>query len=83
MKLFDGPPGEELKAVPADLAPDRTRERSGGFTSAWRFAGNEDLLMVCTYDGSGTYYRARPSPLPSRCTLRNENGLTQAWCDGP
>ena len=83
MRLFDGPPGEELKQAPADLAPDQTVERRGGYTNTWRFTGSGDLLMVCTYNGSGTYYRARVHPLPSVCTLRDDNGLRQAWCDLP
>lgn len=81
MRLFDGLPGEELKAAPADLAPDKTVERRGGFTSTWSFGASGDLLIVCAYNGSKTYYRARPGSLPSRCTMRNDNGLTQAWCD--
>jgi hypothetical protein len=83
MRLFDGPPGEELKPSPAELAPDATTGGRAGFTSTWRFAGTEDLLLVCLYNGSGTYFRARPKPLPTGCTLRNSNGLTQAWCDLP
>jgi hypothetical protein len=81
MRLFDGPPGEELKSAPAELAPDRTTERRGGLTSTWRFAGEEDLLVVCIYDGSGTYYRAGPHPLPEKCTVRDDNGLSLAWCE--
>jgi len=83
MRLFDGPPGEELKAYPAELAPDGTVERNRGFTSTWRFAGNENLLMVCTYDGSRTYYWAHVSPVPKACTLQDDGGLVQAWCDMP
>jgi hypothetical protein len=84
MRLFDGPPGEELKSSPAELAPDTTKvERGRGFTSTWRFAGSENLLMVCTFDGSRTYYRARVSPIPKTCTLHDDGGLVQAWCDMP
>jgi len=83
MRLFDGPPGEELKTSPAELAPDSTRLTRGGFDSTWRFAGDEDLLMVCIYNGSGTYYRARPRPLPRACFLRKDNEVTRAWCDEP
>jgi hypothetical protein len=83
MRLFDGAPGEELKAYPAELAPDSSVERNRGLTSTWRFAGKQNLLMVCTYDGSGTYYRARVSPIPKTCTLQDDGGLVQAWCDMP
>jgi hypothetical protein len=81
MRLFDGPPGEELKRAPADLAPDQTVAHPGGFTSAWSFADSEVPLMVCTYNGSATYYRARPHRLLKSCYLRNDDGLTQAWCE--
>jgi hypothetical protein len=80
MRLFNSPPGKE---APAELAPGQTVAGRGGFTSTWQLAGNEDLLMVCLYEGSRTTYRARPQPLPARCTLRDDNGLTQAWCEGP
>jgi hypothetical protein len=80
MQLFAAPPGRE---APAELAPGQTIERSDSLTLTWHLAGNEDLLMICLYDGSGTYYRARPRPVPTSCTMRNDNGLTQAWCEEP
>jgi hypothetical protein len=83
MRLFDGPPGEERKQAPADLAPDQTVERPGGYTSTWQFGGTGDLLMVCTYNGSGTYYRALLHPLPTRCTFQDDNHLRQGWCEIP
>jgi hypothetical protein len=83
MKLFDGPPGVEASSAPTERAPDTTARRPDGFISTWRFAGHEDLLMVCLYDGSGTYYRARLSPPTTTCTMRNDNGLTRAWCEQP
>jgi hypothetical protein len=83
MRLFDGPPGEELKDAPTELAPDRTLRQRDRFTSSWRFAGDESLLMVCRYNGSGTYYRARFPKLPTSCSIRDDNGLRQAWCELP
>jgi hypothetical protein len=83
MRLFDGPPGEELKVAPAELAPDQTLRQRDGFTSSWRFAGNEDLLMVCRYNGAGTYYRTRLQKPPTGCSMRDDNGLRQAWCELP
>ena len=65
----------------AEFAPDNTIEQRNGFTSTWRFGGNGDLSMVCLYDGSATFYRARLHPLPAGCTARNDDGLTQAWCE--
>jgi hypothetical protein len=81
MRLFDGLPGEELKTSPAELAPDSTTAHRGGFTSTWTFAGNETLLMVCVYNGSGTYYYASPGPLTRSCVAERSHGLTQAWCE--
>lgn len=80
MQLFDAPPGKD---EPTELAPAQTVERRDGFSLTWHFAGDEAPLMVCLYDGSGTYYRARPQQLPASCTMRNDNGLTQAWCEEP
>jgi hypothetical protein len=81
LRLFDGSPGEELKTAPAELAPDGTTEHRGGFTSTWRFEGNEELLMVCDYNGSQTRYFASPRPLPRGCIMERTDGLTQAWCE--
>ena len=81
MRLFDGPPGEETKPAPAQLAPDGTVTHQGGHTSTWKFGGKENLLVVCAYNGSATYYRARPNPPPKLCTLRQDRGLTRGWCD--
>lgn len=78
MRLFDAPPGEDS---PTELEPGQSVARRDGFTLTWHLKGDEDLLIVCLYDGSGTYYRARPRPMPARCTLRNDNGLTWAWCE--
>jgi hypothetical protein len=80
MRLFDGLEGEELKTAPAELAPDSSHENRGGFTSIWKFDGTGNLLLVCTYNGSGTYYRALTRQPPTRCISQSENGLTQAWC---
>src|SRR5580658_8394716 len=53
MKLFDGRPG---KIPPPEFAPDSKAERRDGITLVWRFTLDQDLLMVCVYNGSGTYY---------------------------
>jgi hypothetical protein len=81
MRLFDGQPGEELKTSPAELAPVNTTGHRGGFTSTWTFAGNENLLMVCVYNGSRTYYFGSPGPLTRSCIMERTYGLTQAWCE--
>ncbi len=80
MRLFDAGNG---RAAPKELAPGQMTEQSNGFTLTWHLSGVEDLLMVCRYNGSETYYRARPDPPPATCTMRNDNGLTQAWCGDP
>jgi hypothetical protein len=81
MRLFDGKPGEETQAAPADLAPDESVEHRGGLTSHWTFAGNESLLIVCTYKGSPTYLRTQPRPMPKRCTLDTGPARTNASCE--
>ena len=81
MRLFDGKPGEETRASPADLAPDESVEHRGGFISHWTFAGSEGLLMVCAYKGSKTYLRTQPRPMPKRCTLDTSPTRTNASCE--
>jgi hypothetical protein len=66
-----------------EMPPKQTVENSDGFTSTWHFAGDESLLMLCLYNGSGTYYVARPNPPPTLCVTHDNNGLTQAWCEEP
>jgi hypothetical protein len=78
MRLFDGRPGDDARK---GLPPDSTIERRDGFTSVWRFTTDEDLLMVCLYRGSGTYYYARRQVPPGRCVMDDDNGLTRAWCE--
>lgn len=80
-RLFDGPPGEESKTAPVELAPDHTSEQPGGWTQTWRFAGNEDLLMVCVYTGSATYYRAQPRPIPGVCAVESKSARIVARCE--
>jgi hypothetical protein len=81
MRLFDGTPGEEAKAAPAELAPDETQTRGRDVTTTWQFAGDEKLLVLCIYGGSQAYYRIAPHPLPSRCVLRRDNFRTDGWCE--
>ena len=83
MRLFDVAAARQNNEAPAEVHPERTVEGPDSFISTWRFTGNEDLVMICTYNGSGTYYRARLRALPSDCTIRDDNGLRQAWCDLP
>jgi hypothetical protein len=78
MRLFDA---QKDKDAPAELAPSGAVELHDRFRLTWQFTGSENLLIVCLYDGSGTYYRARPQPLPEHCTMSNDNGPTQAWCE--
>ncbi len=80
MELFDGPPGEETRASRAQLAPDGTDARPGGYVQSWVFAGDEKLLMVCRYRGSGAYYRAVVATLPKKCMLRKDFLRVVAGC---
>ena len=80
MRLFDVPPGNDPAT---ELAPSLTFEHRDVFTLTWHIGGDDDLLMLCLYDGSGTYYRARLRPPPADCILRDDNGLTQALCEQP
>jgi len=79
MQLFDAPP---TKDAPIELAPRQMSTRHDGFIMTWQLKSAGDLLMMCRYDGSETYYRAHPG-LPANCTIRNDDGLTQAWCEEP
>jgi len=81
MRLFDGPPGEELQKSPAELAPDSALLKNHDLTSTWIFAGNEKLLVVCTYLGTKTYYRIEVPVLPKTCTLRRDAHRTAAACE--
>jgi hypothetical protein len=81
LRLFDGPPGEEAKPAPAELAPDRTAQRGGSIGTTWRFAGDESLLMVCAYRGTAAYYRATLNPLPRSCTMQRGASRTAASCE--
>lgn len=83
MRLFDLPPAEQANDPATEVVPRSRIEAADGYTSTWRFTGNDDLLVVCTYNGSGTYYRARLHPPPARCTVQDTYGLRQAWCDSP
>jgi hypothetical protein len=77
MRLYDAPPG----AAPKPLAPDDAVEFHDTVTETWRLSGGEHLLIVCDYNGSGTYYRARLGRPPARCVQHNDAGLTLAWCE--
>jgi hypothetical protein len=83
MRLFDGPPGEGGAQPAAEFAPDQAVMRTGGYFESWSFSEGRSPVMICLYDGSGTYYRARPDPPPTSCSLRNDDGLTLAWCEAP
>jgi hypothetical protein len=78
MRVFDSRPGG---AAQSERAPDSTIQRRDGTTSIWRLTLTGDLLMVCIYDGAGTYYYARAEAQSERCVLDNDNGLTRAWCE--
>jgi len=80
MRLFNVPPGKD---TPTELLPAPPSVRRGGFTLTWHLTGTEGLLMACLYNGSGTYYRARLQSPPTDCTMQNDDGLTQAWCEAP
>jgi hypothetical protein len=78
MRLFGIGPGNDPHK---ELAPDDKIERGDGSTSVWRFTADQDLLMVCLYDGSGSYYFAYRQTAPGRCVMDDSNGLTRAWCE--
>jgi hypothetical protein len=78
MRLFEGRPSDDARK---EFAPDDKIERRDGLTSVWRFTLDEDLLMVCIYNGSGSYYYARRQAPPGRCVMDDNNGLTRAWCE--
>lgn len=78
MRLFDGHPGNEARK---EFAPDDKIERRDGSTSVWRFIADQDLLVVCLYDGSGSYYFAYHQSPPGRCVMDDNNGLIRAWCE--
>jgi hypothetical protein len=80
LRLYDGPPGEESRASPAELAPADTTEHQGTLTATWTFAGNEALLMVCVYRDSPSYYRGEPRPMPDRCSMERSLSRTVAGC---
>jgi hypothetical protein len=80
MRLFDVTPARQTNGAATEVHPERTVEGPDSFISTWHFAGSEDLEMICTYNGSGTYYRARLPASPSDCTIRDDNGLRLAWC---
>jgi hypothetical protein len=83
MRLFNVPLDATSKTPPAELLPDRTVEHGDVAISTWRFAGNENLLMVCSYNGSGTYYVSRVRPPPTSCAMLDTDGLRRAWCEIP
>jgi hypothetical protein len=78
MRLFDGSPDQTKQR---EYAPDDTIETRDGLLLVWRFRLPENFLMVCLYNGSGTYYVARRQAPAGRCIMNDDNGLTQAWCD--
>lgn len=78
MRLFDAQPGSNAAK---ELAPAGEVRQGDSYAMTWNLTGNEALVMVCLYDGSGTYYEAWPNPLPTSCALRDDNGLTLAWCE--
>ncbi len=80
MRLFYVPRGKNARN---ELKPDQSVPGPDEFTMIWRPTGNDDLLIECFYNGSGTYYRARSHPLPATCIMRAAGGLTRAWCEGP
>jgi hypothetical protein len=81
MRLFNTSPNN---AAAKELRPKQTVENGESYTSTWQFAGDEHLLMLCLYNGSGTYYAARPDPPPTLCVTHDDaNGLTQSWCEEP
>jgi hypothetical protein len=87
MRLFDTAPYNAVgpnNAVGNEVRPEHHAEDRDSVTSTWHFAGGEHLLMVCLYNGSGTYYVARPNPPPALCVTHDDaNGLTRAWCEEP
>jgi hypothetical protein len=83
MGLFTLPPDNDSQIPLLEREPDSTTPRPDGYIATWHFANPADLLMICVYDGSATYYQARPRPPPTSCTTVSDNGLTLAWCEQP
>jgi hypothetical protein len=81
LRLFEGAPGEETKQAPADLAPDSSVTRPGGYLNTWSFGGDEKLLMVCAYRDTGSYYRRVLKPLPTACMSSETPAGVVARCD--
>jgi hypothetical protein len=77
-RLFDGPPGEENAASPAELAPDSVTGSGNNLVTTWTFAGSEKLLLVCTYAGTSAYYRAVIAKVPHACTLHQGPSVSLA-----
>lgn len=80
LRLYDGPPGEEQKPSPVQLAPGETAGRTKHLTAKWRLGGDEHLLMVCDYGGTQAYYRAAVPFSAQQCVLRRQVGHTTASC---
>jgi hypothetical protein len=80
LQLINLPPAD---TTPTELLPAPDSVRRDGFTLTWHPTGAGDVQMLCLYDGSATYYRARFHPPPTTCTLQNDNGLAQGWCEIP
>jgi hypothetical protein len=80
VSLFNLPPSEN---TPTELPPAPAVVRWDGFTLIWRPTGADNVQMLCLYDGSATYYGARRHPPPTTCSLQNDNGLAQGWCETP
>jgi hypothetical protein len=81
LRLFDGPPGEETKDAPAELAPDGTTRRAGIETTQWRFAGDEHLLLVCEYRATTSYYRMALPSVPGACNMVHGPDGVVAGCE--
>ncbi len=80
IRLFDGPPGEESQAAPAELAPDDTTRHAGVETTRWRFAGDEHVLLVCSYRDTSSYYRMALPTVPGACSMTDAPDGVVAGC---
>lgn len=80
-RLFDGPPGEERRDAPAELAPDEVTTKGSESRSLWDVSSYpEGLLLVCRYANTTTYLRGRIPAGHARCVLSHRGKMVSMAC---